>query len=122
MLATKLRDATFIAAISEYNRDYLANLVGEWVRPKTEIVHCGIMPETFQPAVVPQPRGRFEIMSIGSLQPYKGHSYLIEACKHLQQRGIPFRCRIIGEGEDRPALERAIHDAGLTDSVHLLGA
>jgi glycosyltransferase involved in cell wall biosynthesis len=56
------------------------------------------------------------------LQPYKGHSYLVEACKQLQQRGIPFRCRIIGEGEKRQALERKIQDAGLMESVQLLGA
>ena len=122
MLPTKLGEARFVAAISEYNRNYLADLIGDFMVEKTHIVHCGIMPDTHQPAMKPKTEERFEIITIGSLQGYKGQIYLITACRLLKERGVPFRCRIIGEGEERPILERSIAEAGLRDQVELLGA
>jgi glycosyltransferase involved in cell wall biosynthesis len=123
MLGSKLRDATFIAAISEYNRNHIATLVGDWVRAKTQIVHCGIVPAHYPTQASPrQPDEPLEIIAIGSLQPYKGHKYLIEACAQLRRQKIPFRCRIIGGGEEQIGLQRRIHDASLGNHVQLLGA
>ena len=123
MLGSKLRDAAFIAAISEYNRNHIAKLVGSWVRAKTHIVHCGITPAHYQTQAAPrQPDQPLEIVAIGSLQPYKGHKYLVEACAQLRTQNIPFRCRIIGGGEEMADLEQRIRDANLEEQVQLLGA
>lgn len=123
MIETKLRDAVFIAAISEFNRAYLAKLVGEWVTEKIPVVHCGIVPENYQAHTNSLKAGQpIEIITIGSLQPYKGQTYLIEACARLRERQIPFRCRIIGEGEERPNLEKQIAAYQLESQVELLGA
>lgn len=123
MLDSKLRDAAFIAAISEYNRNHIAKLVGSWVRAKTHIVHCGIIPSHYPTQAAPrQPHQPLEIIAIGSLQPYKGHKYLIEACAHLHAQNIPFRCRIIGGGEEMADLQHRIRAAGLSEQVQLLGA
>lgn len=123
MLATKFRDATFIASISQYNREFLARTVGPWVRAKTHIIHCGIEPGNY--AQFPNRKStspeRFEIISIGSLQPYKGHPYLIQACALLRDRDIPVRCRIIGGGEEQARLEQMIADTQLEGIVELLG-
>jgi glycosyltransferase involved in cell wall biosynthesis len=123
MLATKLRQASFVVAISDYNRRHLARVVGSWIKQKTYVVHCGIVPADFRPRSRPpqQNRQRFEIINIGSLQPYKGHSYLIEACALLRERGIPFRCRIIGGGEEQARLTKMVAEAGLESMVELLG-
>ncbi len=123
MLDTKLRSARFIAAISDFNRRYLADLLGEWVSPKTHVIHCGIDPLAYSDARPAWQVGeRFEIIHTGSLQPYKGQRHLIEACAHLKARGVPFRCRLIGEGALRPSLQNLIHTLGLEEHVHLLGA
>lgn len=122
MLAAKLRSASFIAAISEYNRNYLAQKVGPWVSDKTHIVHCGITPEQYQPRTNPaQPGEPLDIINVGSLQPYKGQRYLIEACALLQEQGIPFRCRIIGGGEEQKSLQSLIEQRHLSTQVQLLG-
>ena len=121
MLGTKLRDATFIAAISEFNREYLANLIGPSVRDKTHIIHCGVVPSTYQSRLrLPKEGERFEIINVGSLQPYKGHPYLIQACAILHQRGIRLRCRIIGGGS-QDSLNQMIVQAGLEGIVELMG-
>ncbi|RME99650.1 MAG: colanic acid biosynthesis glycosyltransferase WcaL [Chloroflexi bacterium] len=122
MLATKLRDAAFVAAISEYNRAFLSRTVGPWVRAKTHVVHCGIVPELYAPVQHnANPKKQLEIITIGSLQPYKGQSHLIEACALLRDLGIPFRCRIIGGGEERSRLEQTIREMELGQQVELLG-
>ncbi|MGH2522290.1 MAG: glycosyltransferase [Anaerolineales bacterium] len=64
MLATKLREAAFVVAISEYNREYLARVVGEWVRDKIHLVHCGITPDAYRPRPASStPNKHFEIIS-----------------------------------------------------------
>ena len=123
MLNTKIQTATFVAAISEFNREYLADLLGTWVRDKIHIVHCGILPDNYLPSTNFLESGKpIEIINIGSLQPYKGQQYLIDACAHLRDWGIPFQCRIIGEGEERRNLEQLIVNHHLEAQVQLLGA
>jgi len=120
MLFAKVRDAAFVVAISQFNRQFLARHLGDWTLEKTHVIHCGIQPERYQPAQK-KPSGRFEIISIGSLQPYKGQRYLIEACALLHQRGLDFRCRIIGGGELASVLEKQIAASGLSGQVILTG-
>lgn len=122
MLATKLRDAAFIVAISEYNREHLARVVGPWVQAKTHVIHCGIVANNYRPRTAwPAPGERFELINVGSLQPYKGHRYLIQACALLRERSIPLRCRIIGGGEEQAVLARMVAEAGLQSIVEFLG-
>ncbi|MDR3575822.1 MAG: glycosyltransferase family 4 protein [Anaerolineaceae bacterium] len=125
MLPQKIQDAAFVVAISEFNRQFISHEIGEWVRPKTHVIHCGISPELYIPQ---KENGRradgstFKLVTIGSLQPYKGQEVLIHACARLIERGIPLQCDIIGEGVLRLKLERLIQELGLTAKVNLLGA
>ncbi len=122
MLATKMWDALFIAAISNYNRQFLIENVGLWAGEKTFIVHCGINPEQYLPHSPHQKDDkRFEILSIGTLRPYKGQRYLLDACALLRQQGIPFRCRIVGTGDLYTILSKQIIKLNLQDCVELLG-
>ncbi len=123
MLKRKLFEADFIVAISVYNRDYLAAVVGEKIARKTHIIHCGIEQRIYQPAPLDRkPGDPLQIIHIGSLQPYKGQRYLIEACHQLYEWGIPFFCRIIGGGEEQVNLTKMIKDMGLETAVQLLGS
>ncbi len=123
MLATKLHDSVFVSSISEFNRKYLADMFGPWVNEKTKIVRCGIEPSYYQIAdpILTNKSKQLEIISVGSLQPYKGHIYLVKACAELMRRGIPFRCRIVGGGDLRPMLERAIQENNLEKHIQLMG-
>lgn len=122
MLEAKLCSASFVVAISDYNVAYLSRVIGPWVREKTAVIHCGITPELYQPRSAPaQPGQPLEIISIGSLQPYKGQAFLVQACALLKQVGIPFRCRIIGGGAEQSNLLSLIEQLGLQQQVQLLG-
>jgi glycosyltransferase involved in cell wall biosynthesis len=121
MLEEKLRGAQFVVAISEYNRRLLAGLYGEDAGGRVSVVHCGIDTAVFSPRAQPEPGRALRILCVASLQDYKGHPYLIEACALLRDRDVPFRLTLVGDGEDRPAIERQIADLGLGDTVDVLG-
>lgn len=122
MLRRKLLDAKYIVAISEYNRNFLKQLFGNWVLEKTHIVHCGINPNMYEntPSVA-NFNEVFELLSIGSLRPYKGFTFLLDACDLLKRSGTKFRCRIIGDGELRDSLATKIKNLNIGDVVEFVG-
>ena len=61
------------------------------------------------------------IISIGRLIEKKGFHDLIEACRVLCERGVEFRCEIIGEGPLESSLREQITATGLTTLVTLTG-
>jgi len=122
MLGTKILDSAFVIAISEFNRKYLIDYLGEWVDEKIHVVHCGVKPEDYQIHKDDDTSGVFHIMTIGSLQPYKGQKYLVSACAELVNRGIPVHFSIIGGGELKEDLQSQIVSLGLEKIVDLAGA
>jgi len=122
MLQRKLFDANYIIAISDYNREYLRSLFGDWVMKNTHVVHCGIYPEIYTPnSSTAKNSDVFELLSIGSLRSYKGFTYLLDACEMLKRSGINFRCRIIGDGELRENLSVKIKRLHIDDVIQLVG-
>lgn len=123
MLHTKMSEAAFIVAISEFNKQFLSHHLGEWVTEKTHIVHCGIDPALYKPKNgVSQLRVKFNITSVGGLRPYKGMSYLVRAVALLNNRNVPVYCRIVGEGEERSKLAALILNLKVGLEVELTGA
>lgn len=121
MLGEKVAAASFVVAISEYNRRLLHELYGE-AAANAVVVHCGIDPSVFKPRSDRAPNPVFTMVCVASLAGYKGQRYLIDACAQLAADGIAFRCLLVGEGEDRPELEAQIRRLGLERQVELLGA
>jgi glycosyltransferase involved in cell wall biosynthesis len=120
MLEEKMRHASFVVTISAYNRRLLKQWYGA-VADKTVIIHCGVDPDVFQPRDQARRNAVFTILCVASLQDYKGHPYLVEACRQLKDQGVAFQCLLVGEGEDRPHIEALIAEHGLQAEVRLLG-
>jgi colanic acid/amylovoran biosynthesis glycosyltransferase len=120
-LGLKLSEARFAVTVSAYNRQYLMDAYGSEFGPKIHVIYPLIDVERFAMRERP-PDGPLSIVSVGRLTEYKGLIYLVEACCRLKERGIEFRCQIVGEGEDRSELEAAITRCGLEDQVKLLGS
>jgi len=59
--------------------------------------------------------------SIANFKPQKGPLDFVDAARRARSRDPRLRFFIAGDGELRPAAERAIADAGLGGVVHLLG-
>jgi colanic acid/amylovoran biosynthesis glycosyltransferase len=131
MLDEKIRAARFVVTISEANRRLLAGWYGAPAEAKTVVIHCGADPLVFAPptgrgddpsvAAPPTRDGPASLVSVASLQPQKGHRILVDACAILRDRGRALRCTLVGEGEERPAIEAQIDALRLGDVVTLLG-
>jgi len=122
MLGTKLRDAAFIVAISQFNRDYITNYLGNSIREKIHVIHCGVNPDDYSIHQENTSDNIFHVLNIGSLQPYKGQKYLIRGCASLVKQGIPIHCTIIGGGELKDELAALISSLHLEKTVELAGA
>lgn len=62
------------------------------------------------------------IVQIGRLNlAVKGQDILIEAIDRLRSRGVDINVDFIGDGQDRPIIEKLIKDKGLSDIIKLLG-
>lgn len=121
MLEEKIHRASFVVTVSEYHRRMLCQMYGTAADDKMVVIYCGADPEEFKPLPDRQHREPFTIVCVANLYDYKGHRYLIDACAHLQAQGIPFRCLLIGEGEERSAIAARIAKLGLVDQVSLFG-
>lgn len=91
---------------------------------RTFVIHNGIDISLFDKKEMPlknEANKVFEIGAVGRLDPQKGFDVLIAALRRLSDNGTDFRCRIAGEGKQRPVLERLIKDHGLEARVKLIG-
>jgi len=121
MLAEKIRQARQVVSISDYNRRFLERLYGDLARAKVTVVHCGVDVGVFAPRPAPAPRAEFHIACVARMEEKKGHTYLLDACAHLRDRGVPVRCHLIGDGELRPEVEAQIARLNLGEVVELHG-
>ena len=135
MLAEKIRDAAAVVTISETNRRLIGGWFGETAERRTTVIHCGVDPAVFAPPTAPDEdavdvasdpgtsaAGRpMTVVCVASLQPQKGQRYLVDASRLLVDRGHRVRCILVGEGTERPSLERRVDELGLGEVVRLAG-
>ena len=122
MLEEKVGAARFVVAISAFGARFLASQLRDPDAARVRVVHCGVEVDRFGPLPPPGPADVFTIACVARLEPKKGHDVLLDACARLADRGVAFRCVLVGEGRERAALERACDDPRLRGRVELLGA
>lgn len=119
MLREKVKKSRFVFTCTGYNKNYLDSLLSEEDSNKIILNYHGI---DFEKLEIPEKNQEPNlIFSIGRLCEQKGFPYLIKACKILKEKRINIQCIVVGEGPDRPDLERLIADEGLNDIVKLKG-
>ena len=97
------------------------------MRNKLTVVHNGVHPQNLLPRaearayLVPSPTKPFWIGTIAELHPIKGLDVLIEAFEHLAADYPDVELVIMGEGEERGTLERAMKVEGVSGRAHLIG-
>ena len=92
------------------------------VQEKTVAVPIGIKPVTFNEELVREWKQRYSgkklVVSIGRLVPYKGYTYLIQACQHL---GDDYQVLVVGDGPLMDNLLGEVKEYGVQDRIHFLG-
>lgn len=122
MLKEKFESAKFAVMISNYNRDFFYRHTKLEPSDKLHIVRCGFDNDTFLPTVKESHSGPLQILCVASLREVKGHTYLLDAAKVLQERNLDFEMHFIGEGEERSALTEKVNTLQLSKQVFLHGA
>jgi colanic acid/amylovoran biosynthesis glycosyltransferase len=121
MLCEKVAEATFVVAVSEYNRKLILEECGEPSRARITVIHCGVDTGFFRPRERAAAERPFSILCVGTLHEVKGQAFLVEACRLLAEAGVDVTCTLVGEGPDRAALIRQIATAGLEGRVAVAG-
>ncbi|MCC5969964.1 MAG: glycosyltransferase [Pararhodobacter sp.] len=120
-LGRKAERADFVVAISAFGRSQLCRWVPHRLWPSLHVVHCGIEPQTFaEPPPLPAERP-LVLVNIGRFSEQKGQLLLLDAVAEVVRRGVDLRLVLIGDGEMRPLIERAIALHGLGRHVTLTG-
>jgi glycosyltransferase involved in cell wall biosynthesis len=87
---------------------------------KVHLIPCGVPTAEFSPA--PRPvRNTIRFLTVSRLVENKGLSYSLRAFAAVCQRGVSAELVVVGEGPDRPALEKLTQELRL-DGVTFRGA
>lgn len=123
-LAYKIQMASFVVTCTAYNLRYLESIVDQSLYRRINCIYHGLNLAKFpvHHAADSVPCASPLILSVARLLEKKGLSYLLQACRLLKDRGYDFRCRIVGEGPLRQALEQEIRDLSIADKVEMWGA
>lgn len=118
LMDEKLAAASFVAAISHFNREFIRRRYPNAAKARIEIVHCGVPARELHGA----DHGGHRVLSVGRLDEIKGFPTLLEACRLLRDEGVTFHCEIIGDGPLRDVLRDRVTALGLDAHVAMLGA
>jgi glycosyltransferase involved in cell wall biosynthesis len=124
LLSAKLRACQFCVTVSDFNRQHILRNYPSTPSEKIIVQRLGVDRVLSWPTPAPPAEAdhrRFCLLSVGRLHEVKDYRFLIEACAALRDQGLDFLCWIVGEGPERPALERQIMASGLQGRIYLIG-
>lgn len=127
LLPDLFENADFIITNTLYNRPYiLAQMRSEG--PEVHTIYNGIDLAEFVPVRQPRQADAVRVLCVARLIEQKGLLHLLEACALLRERGLAFRCEVIG-GTEEPLytdyarrLTEVHRRLGLEDHVVFRGA
>ncbi len=124
LLEEKLRRARFIVSNCRYFVDLLTERFPSLASQRFYVVYGGLdlAADAWRPAPLPATEGDLRLLHVARLAPVKAQDLLLQALARLKSQGIPFACRIVGEGPLRQHLENQVQTLGLQGRVEFLGA
>jgi glycosyltransferase involved in cell wall biosynthesis len=112
-------DADAVVAVSNGLRDYAVQTTPDL---PIEVIPNAIDLSVFTPPLRRSPNGIPCLLFVGRFNAFKNVEKLVDAVANLKDLGVEdFELHLIGEGERRPVVERAVVAKGLTRQVQFLG-
>ncbi|MCP9830267.1 glycosyltransferase family 4 protein [Synechococcus sp. HJ21-Hayes] len=114
-----------LIASSHFTREQLLEQPGAW--PPVAVVHpmADLIDGSAAPSPLPAELRLLTIARLDAAERYKGHRLVLAALRQLLERdALPagLQWRVVGDGNDRSALEGACAELGLSPWVQFLGA
>ncbi|RKY22577.1 MAG: colanic acid biosynthesis glycosyltransferase WcaL [Planctomycetota bacterium] len=123
LLARLVGNSRFSVTVCDANVRHITQLLGEAAARRLRRHYNGIDVSALSDAPThPGARDAEHILAVGRLVPKKGFSYLLEAMSQLLPRRPGLRLTLVGDGDDRPALEARSAELGLSSVVTFTGA
>ncbi|MBI3999973.1 MAG: glycosyltransferase, partial [Candidatus Omnitrophica bacterium] len=119
-LAEKINRASFVTTCTQENRKHLMKVAPQVSDSNILVNYHGLNLEKFQ-ANGKMRNSTFEILSVGTLQYHKGFQYLLPALGILKNKGLDFKCTIIGGGPLESDLRKHIRLLELEPYVAMTG-
>ena len=121
LLSEKIDHARRVVTCTAANQAQIASVVGDELAAKARYVRHGLELAQYHPSTEGHGHPPL-VLAVGQLREKKGFAHLVAACARLRDRGLEFRCEIVGEGPERPPLESLIEETGLRGTIELRGA
>jgi glycosyltransferase involved in cell wall biosynthesis len=119
-LGSKIEDASFVVAITNYCAAQLRRWVGHEHWDKIRVVHCTVGDEFFREARPIDPSSK-QLVCVGRLSRQKGQILLVEAFADAIDRGIDAELVLAGDGELRSEIERIAAERELGSRLRITG-
>ena len=117
-LRTKTARAAFVACISHFCRSQAMYFSDPDDWGKLRIIHCGVIPDHY--TEIPKSTGKgMELVFVGRLTAIKGIRVLFEAFAKARETCPDLHLTLVGDGDERPALEELAVSMG--DAVTFAG-
>jgi glycosyltransferase involved in cell wall biosynthesis len=132
-LAEKICRARFVVAISSFGKSQLCRWVAFEQWEKFCIVHCGLEQDFHTPQISMHPVGTdrdpqadevnlsMRLVCVGRFCEQKAQLLLVEATRHLLDRGLTVELVLAGDGEMRPQIEARARVLNLGTALRITG-
>lgn len=120
-LATKVHEAAFVVAISQFGRSQIWRWTPSADWDKVQVVHCALEPGFFADTAALAPCANQRLVCVSRISAQKGQLVLIDALARLRQQGVPVELVLAGDGEMRPDAEARAAALGVADALHITG-
>jgi len=120
-LRAKFHVAKKVVTVSQFNRKYLLELLGQEFAEKIEVQYIGIDLDKFK-FISRRPKERTTLLFIGRLVEKKGVLDAIGALRYVVEKHPAVELRIIGEGPQKEEAQLKIEELKITDNVKFLGS
>jgi glycosyltransferase involved in cell wall biosynthesis len=112
-------DADALVAVSNGLRSYARETVPDL---PIQVIPNAIDLSSFTPVMQRETDGPVHLLYVGRFNVFKNVETLVEAVGKLAQMDVgEFELKLVGEGEQRPVLERMVSELGLTRRIHFVG-
>ena len=119
-LPEKIKQASFVIAISEFGRSQLYRWCSHEHWSKIHVIHCGVDQSFLNTPFHPIPdEPRF--VCVGRLCEQKGQLLLVQAVHRLVQKNFNLTIVLVGDGELRTEIESLIKQYQLEKQIEITG-
>ena len=120
LLREKVQRATFFRVVTQYCQERLCQMQPDLPEERVPVVYLGIDLDNWRDRSAPPGQGI--IISAARIVEKKGLHLMPPALAQLQQKGIAFTWRVIGDGPELARIAQLCEENGISEHVELCGA